>query len=490
MNAHAETPRLPAPKSVDDWQRHMEREWLVWCAWLAAGGEHERSQVLDQLSRVPVEAFESSAHRALRRAMGVIAEEGGTPDLESMTTAAKDPRTLRAIGGWEGLYDVYFTTPTHWLPSWETHERGTHKRGCCREGFDSIGEWLCGEMRARQQQATLASAAKALTEGRGEDVVEILDSLYDYAEPVETDITGTGLIEATLLDVMRVEARGPMPASSVKSGHPELDEHITWDPGSLYVIGGPPGAGKSSVMLALLDGWARRGVVGGYVSIEDGVPVLAPRLASRATGMPLAVMSNADIVAKNPAVLKLLNHMQRDEVWLGNIIAAIHKGAHIETVRAAMRRLVRRHGARVLVVDYLHAIRSRVRGDQRRHELKEFGSALKAEAAQLGVPLLLGAQLSRPDKMKKEPRPTKRDIRDCGEIEEMADYVFVLWHQRRRDRRVFIIDKAKNGPAPVDFEMGWDGPAARVTSFTRIDVDYDDGPTGPRYGGRNFMGDS
>lgn len=85
---------------------------------------------------------------------------------------------------------------------------------------------------------------------------------------------------------------------------------------------------------------------------------------------------------------------------------------------------------RVVVVDYLKFVRAsdRYRG-QRVYEVGEITAGLKAMAKDLGVCVVLLAQLNRVVEQRADKRPELSDLRDSGDIEADADVVLLLFRE-------------------------------------------------------------
>ncbi|MFG1299469.1 DnaB-like helicase C-terminal domain-containing protein [Xanthobacter sp. V3C-3] len=85
---------------------------------------------------------------------------------------------------------------------------------------------------------------------------------------------------------------------------------------------------------------------------------------------------------------------------------------------------------RVVVIDYLKFVRAsdRYRG-QRVYEVGEITAGLKALAKDLGVCVVLLAQLSRAVEQRADKRPELSDLRESGDIEADADVVLLLFRE-------------------------------------------------------------
>ena len=103
-------------------------------------------------------------------------------------------------------------------------------------------------------------------------------------------------------------------------------------------------------------------------------------------------------------------------------------GLDINDLRARARRMKKRHGLRLIMIDYLQLLGAReAQGEGRQLETTKISAGVKAMAKELDVPVIVLSQLSRDsEKRDKEARPRLSDLRDSGSIEQDADVVMLL----------------------------------------------------------------
>jgi len=103
----------------------------------------------------------------------------------------------------------------------------------------------------------------------------------------------------------------------------------------------------------------------------------------------------------------------------------------IARLAARARRLKRRHGLDVLVVDYLQLVTgsSTRPGDNRVQEVSEITQGLKALAKELNIPVIALSQLSRKVEDREDKRPQLADLRESGSIEQDADVVMFVYRE-------------------------------------------------------------
>jgi replicative DNA helicase len=174
----------------------------------------------------------------------------------------------------------------------------------------------------------------------------------------------------------------------------------------------------------------------------------------------------------------------------------------ISVLRNRARRMKKRYGIGLIVVDYLQLLQGSGRAnDNRVNEISEISRGLKTLAKELNVPVLALSQLSRAVEQREDKRPQLSDLRESGSIEQDADIVlfvyreeyyvasrepkrpmegddpkiFEAYEQWQRDmERVYqlaelIIGKQRHG-ATGKVKMKFD---AKITRFTdHIEADY------------------
>jgi replicative DNA helicase len=103
----------------------------------------------------------------------------------------------------------------------------------------------------------------------------------------------------------------------------------------------------------------------------------------------------------------------------------------IAALRTRARRLQRKHGIGLIVVDYLQLLQGSGRGsnDNRVNEISEISRGLKTLAKELQVPVIALSQLSRAVESREDKRPQLSDLRESGSIEQDADMVWFIFRE-------------------------------------------------------------
>jgi len=95
-------------------------------------------------------------------------------------------------------------------------------------------------------------------------------------------------------------------------------------------------------------------------------------------------------------------------------------------IRSRARRAVKKHGLKVILVDYLQLLSAK-NAQSRENEVGFVSRGLKSMAMELKVPVLAAAQLNRQAESRGDNRPKMADLRDSGQIEADADIVTLLY---------------------------------------------------------------
>jgi replicative DNA helicase len=122
-------------------------------------------------------------------------------------------------------------------------------------------------------------------------------------------------------------------------------------------------------------------------------------------------------------------------------------------IAARARREHLRSPLAMVVVDHMHIVR--LKGDNPVRELGDVSRGAKALAKEMGIPVVLVAQLNRGPANRQDKRPTMADLRQSGEIEQDADWILLLHRDDYYDDRHdhprkglvdVIVGKSRNAP--------------------------------------------
>lgn len=303
-------------------------------------------------------------------------------------------------------------------------------------------------VRSWHAMAVKSTASKAMTAAGDVDVRSIMDAAEAAREAVQrlhgaascgraAGVAATALLAAV---AARTEAGGPPGATT---GLADLDELIGGlKPGTVTVIAGRPGMGKSVLAGSIALQTARAGNGALFLSMELSEEMQTARfLADLCTfyGPPVHYedINRGTLRAdERGRVIRAADEMAHYPLMLSD--RTNQTVAEIRGVIKDAGRELRSTGAelRVVVLDYLKFIRASERyAGNRVNEIGEITGALKGAAKELGVAIVLVAQVNRQNEQREDKRPQLSDLRESGDIEQDADVVMFVYRDEYYARR-------------------------------------------------------
>ncbi|MFM7107979.1 MAG: replicative DNA helicase [Planctomycetaceae bacterium] len=156
-------------------------------------------------------------------------------------------------------------------------------------------------------------------------------------------------------------------------------------------------------------------------------------------------------------------------------------GRSLTEIAAVARRLKRKDGLALVVIDYLQLIEPDNPRDPRQEQVARIARRLKTMCRELNIPLLCLAQLNRQAEVSRDNKPRLHHLRESGAIEQDADVVMFVHReeyyqttQEDRDRvkgdAEIIIAKQRNGPIG-DVKLLWQHDYTRFVNLERRPYD-------------------
>ncbi|HWL71253.1 MAG TPA: replicative DNA helicase [Geminicoccus sp.] len=245
----------------------------------------------------------------------------------------------------------------------------------------------------------------------------------------------TNVITAAV-DLVQAAFKKAGRVTGVPTGLQGLDDKLGGlQPSDLLILAGRPSMGKTALAVTIAansaatpmdeDDEGKLHPVGVF-SLEMSAEQLATRLLSAEARIP------SD---------ELRRGMLDEDAWKRLVVASQELARRplyiddtpalsIQAVRTRARRLKRRFGLSVLVVDYLQLLRGSTSNQANRvQEVSEITQGLKAIAKELNIPVLALSQLSRAVEQREDKRPMLSDLRESGSIEQDADVVMFVFRE-------------------------------------------------------------
>lgn len=363
--------------------------------------------------------FYTAAHRTIYQGILDSIEAGEPLDALTLGDRLRRGGLLEAAGGVEYL--------TQLVTSTASAANITHHAKRVREAA------LLRETAAVAQEV----AAEAMHPGaRGEEIAEAaiarLDALLETRESSEV----VPMIQAARDAVDWLES----PEQGITTGFADIDHQLfRLREGDLVVIAGRPSMGKSTLAQNMAEHVAEAGYPAAIFSLEMSARQLGVR----------AVKWHERGVGRGEALRKL-----------AGLPLYIDDGAEVTVgrLRLKARRLKRKHGLRVLVVDYIQLMQGDHRAENRNQEIGGISRGLKRLAKELGITVIAVAQLNRAVEARTDKRPLMSDLRESGDIEQDADVIAMVYRDDYYNDATdypgvaeVIVRKHREGPTGTEY---------------------------------------
>lgn len=225
--------------------------------------------------------------------------------------------------------------------------------------------------------------------------------------------------------------------------------------GDYIILAARPSMGKTSLAMSIAEN----------VAIDNKIPVGVFSMEMTAVSLLKRMLSSRSRVDGHSLLTGKLTEQEIKTLTVtsGNILKApIHldETSHltVPVLASKARRMVSRHGVKLIVVDYLQLMSAKA--DSRVQEVTKISNGLKAVAKELNVPVLVLSQLNRSVEQQERP-PRLSDLRDSGSLEQDADVVGLLHRaDPTSDLIQLLVQKHRNGPTG-DVELEFDKPTTR-----------------------------
>ena len=224
------------------------------------------------------------------------------------------------------------------------------------------------------------------------------------------------------IDLMQIASHRQTGISGLSTGFHELDKLTSgWQNSDLIIIAARPAMGKTAFVLSMALNIAMQNNPVAVFSLEMSNQQLVNRLISNACEIPGNKIKSGQL--NDIEWNQLLNRMQR----LNGLPLYVDdtSGLSMMELRTKARRLVREHGIKLIVIDYLQLMTAGIKLGSREQEVSTISRSLKQLAKELDIPVIALSQLNRKleDRGNKDKRPQLSDLRESGAIEQDADIV-------------------------------------------------------------------
>lgn len=243
----------------------------------------------------------------------------------------------------------------------------------------------------------------------------------DSREPEEIGTALPRLLEAI---EQRRDRQGAV--TGLRTGFADLDRITNGlHRGDLIIIAGRPSMGKSCLALNIAENVVIDGGTALVFSLEMSADQLTERSTASVGGIALSVLRSGQLADVDYSRLSAaLGKLHKAGLVIDDTAAPT-----ISQMRSRARRIQRKRGLDLLLVDYIQLIGSTDfrKAGNRNEEIGQITRGLKLMARELDVPVIALSQLSRDVEKRPDKRPMMSDLRDSGAIEQDADLILMAY---------------------------------------------------------------
>lgn len=393
--------------------------------------------LLDEI-RLTAADFDDWRHALIWEALHGLHNAGLPTDATSVVSALMDAGTLAKAGGGPFVVDLMQNAPATQSATWHALR--------------------VAEMSRRRAIAAFA-AGVAQVAATSLDADEMHAEIQRRFETLDNTSTDEGPRHWSAIITEGMEAIEQAAAGEAERGLPtglhDLDRAIGGlKPGDVTIIGGRPGSGKSTLAMQIAS----------HVALDLALPVLTFSLEMRRPELYNRVIASRLSIPLD----KLGKGALRDDEW-SKLARQAGDSADsplwieddpnqtLASIRATARQWQRRHGLRLLVVDYLQLI-TPPKAENRQVAVSEISRGMKLLAGELNIPIVVAAQLNRNSESRPGRVPTAADLRESGSLENDAS-VIVLVHREE----VADPDTVRKGEADLHLVKNRNGAQDVIT---------------------------
>lgn len=398
------------------------------------------------------EAFYDIRHQIMYREMVNMRDQSLTCDAVSLYDRIRDLGVIEDAGGFSYLSEL---------------ANSFYSVSAAEQYVEQVKDlWL----KRKLIHTAMDLIEKAHGASPGETLLEqaqaSLEQLYTDTTCLIDSKTAAGLLIDDLERRHQLQGR----LSGISTGFSYFD-HLTdgLQYGDQTIIGARPSIGKTAMGLNIFyHATVLCSVPALFVSLEMSVAALMRRMACYATEINMRELRRGSYTEGD---FKKFTAFQikavKAPMWFIDAVS----GVDITTLGSEIRRACRKHGIKLVVIDYLQRIQADRRQEKKTYEVGDVSTRLAGLADQTDAAFLTLAQLNRDSEKDKTPRPPRlSDLGDSKQIEQDADTIGLI-HRNREEpvgEASLIVAKQRDGELGV-VKLRFNGPMCRFEDMPKIE---------------------
>jgi replicative DNA helicase len=295
---------------------------------------------------------------------------------------------------------------------------------------------IIAQKRLARELITFSSGVTTDAFDETRDIEEVMQEaegkLFEISQQnLKKDFTHINPVIQEAIKLISEAYQNPEGLSGLQTGFNDLDKITSgWQKSDLIIIAARPAMGKTAFVLSMAKNMAvKYNTPVALFSLEMASVQLVNRLIINTTEIVGEKIKNGHL---NPEEWQQLDSRIKN-LYNAPIYIDDTPGLSVFELRTKARRLVREHGVKCIIIDYLQLMNaSGMNTYSREQEVSLISRSLKSLARELTIPIIALSQLNRQvetrtaGKNENEhhaKRPQLSDLRESGAIEQDADIV-------------------------------------------------------------------
>lgn len=403
------------------------------------------------------EVFYSTPHQDTYRAIIELFNAGQRIDFMTVGEKMKSQGTFEQAGGHYFISKLMENVATTAFA--EEHARIV------------VEKWI------KRESIVMAQQIQAKAYNDSIDSFELLDEIGNFTTQITDQVVRKPYVSVSnpVSEVLEETAKlmnKEIQFTGIPTGFRELNR-ITggWQKQDLVILAARPSVGKTAFLLNLALNAStdtdNQTPVGIY-SLEMGKNQLTQRLMANHCSIPLERIKNGQLTQTEFDQLQVKsNSLSNAPIYIDDT-----PGLNLIEFRAKARRMVKRHGVGLIIIDYLQLMNGSGKYGSREQEVAQISKGLKHIAKQLNISIIALSQLNRAVENRADSQPKLADLRESGAIEQDADVICFLYGHPKdfleknpyaKNDKMLDIAKHRNGKL-ANFIYKFDGDHQRFHS--------------------------
>lgn len=359
----------------------------------------------EALDIISPDDFYKTAHRKIFNSIKLLNNKNKAIDLPSVAMALKESNKLDEIGGGVYLAHISDTAP---LPS----------------NMPSFCERLKNLSNLRKIINICNNTSNTCFD-TSIDLTEIINKFQSEALNLETSTSSSFITkeELTNQSIERyTKAKDGKAEQALPTGYPTFDRFLGggFCGPKLIIIAARPGVGKTAIMCNLIKNMCSRNIFCGVFELEMQKEELDDRWISEDADINTMRLTQPPGPSA-PEWSRIMSKASEQSTW--RLLIDDHGGIDIQELKRRCRKM-KKEGAQIIFIDQLSKIsgnRKMSVFERNTEHVEELGFLKK----EIGIPIVLLAQLNRDLEKRNNKKPIPSDLKNTGQLEEEADVILL-----------------------------------------------------------------